>query len=130
MIPDQTITRRERYAKRRARYEIGAGAVGALSGAGLGALAGGPPGAAVGAVIGAGVGALTAWAGHTGTEAAADRDSQLDVDIGVAGGDLGSPFLDHPPAKIGAFSKEASGSAPTSTETLEAAGPMLRPPED
>jgi hypothetical protein len=128
MSAQETFMKPERYARRRKRYEIGAGALGALSGAGLGALAAGPPGAAAGALIGAGVGALTAWAGHTGTEAAADRDSQLDMDIGVVGGDLGSPLLEHPPAKIGALSKEASG-AGTSTETHQASGPILRPPD-
>jgi outer membrane lipoprotein SlyB len=87
---DETRTRTQRYAKRRHRYEVGAGAVGALSGAGLGALAAGPPGAAVGALIGAGVGALAAWANHTGTEEAADRDSQLDLEIGVTGDELGT----------------------------------------
>jgi hypothetical protein len=122
-------TKPERYAARRKRYEIGAGAVGALGGAGLGALAAGPPGAVVGAVIGAGVGAITAWANHTGTEVAAERDSQLDVEIGVTDGDIGAPGLEHPPAEIGAFSREASGAGGASTETKEAAGPILRPPD-
>jgi hypothetical protein len=129
MIHVEASTKPERYAARRKRYEIGGGAVGALCGAGLGGLVAGPPGAAVGAIIGAGMGGLTAWASHSEIEAAADRDSQLDIDIGVTGPELGAPGLRHPPAQIGAFSKEASGAGGTSLESTEASGPILRPPE-
>lgn len=125
---NQKRTKTERYARRRHRYEVGGGALGALGGAGLGALAGGPPGAVVGAVIGAGVGALTAWANHTGTEEAADRDSQLDLEIGVTSDELGVADPDAVGSGDRAPSREASGVGESATTSASASGPFLRPP--
>lgn len=117
-----------RYARRRRRYAAGGLGVGAACAGAVGAIAAGIPGAVVGAVIGSVMGGMTAWALRSGTEDEATRDSQLDVDIGVTSGDLGVEGLKHPPAKIGAFSKEAAG-AGGSTEPHSASGPFLRPPE-
>jgi uncharacterized membrane protein len=127
MLINQKRTKTERYARRRHRYEVGGGALGALGGAGLGALAGGPPGAVVGAVIGASVGALTAWANHTGTEEAADRDSKLDLEIGVTSDELGVADPETAASADAAPSRAASGVGESTTPT-GASGPFLRPP--
>jgi YHS domain-containing protein len=91
-------------ATRRHLHEAEAGAVGALMGAGMGAVAAGPPGAVAGVVIGGVAGTLMEWAVETDSAQADDRDRQLDAEIGVAGGDIGVPGLEHPPppAKGGA----------------------------
>jgi hypothetical protein len=94
----------------------------------MGLLAGGPGGAIAGIVIGGALGAVTAWAVDANSVEASWRDDQLDADIGVTSGDLGSPNLEHPPAKIGAFSREASG-AGTSVEARDAEGPITPPPD-
>jgi len=119
---------RDHRRRRRLHYrEAGGGVLGGLGGAGMGALAAGLPGAVVGAIIGAGMGASTAWAADRGSRDAADRDSQLDVEIGVHGPDLGAPNLRHPPARIGAYSREASGGGGAS-DPVVAEGPILPPP--
>ena len=121
-------SKEERYVRRRRRY-AGAGlSVGAACASAVGAIAAGVPGALVGAAIGSVMGGLSAWAMQSGTEREAQRDSQLDIEIGVTRGDLGVEGLEHPPAEIGALSKEAAGAA-GSTETREASGPILRPPD-
>src|SRR3954464_8308960 len=96
-------------AARRHGFEAAGGALGALGGAGLGLLAAGPPGALVGALIGAAAGASAGWAHESATLEQAQRDRKLDAEIGVSGGELGVPGLEHPPASVGAFSAEASG---------------------
>ncbi|HYJ11392.1 MAG TPA: hypothetical protein VEX18_20355 [Polyangiaceae bacterium] len=101
----------------------------AVGGGGLGAVVAGPVGLAVGVIVGAGVGGLAAWALQGHEQEAAERDSQLDIEIGVVEGDIGAPGLDHPPAKIGAFSKEVSGAGHAERPT-PASGPFLRPPSD
>lgn len=125
----ESLSKPERYARRRRRYEAAIGALAAAGGGGLGAVVAGPVGLAVGVIIGAGVGGLAAWALQGHEQAAAERDSQLDIDIGVGEGDIGAPGLRHPPAKIGAFSKEVSGAGHTERPT-PASGPFLRPPGD
>lgn len=117
-----------RYTRRRRRYEVAIGALAAVGGGGLGAVIAGPWGLAIGAVIGGGAGGLAGWAAQRGDEEAAQRDSQLDIEIGVAHGDIGAPGLEHPPAKIGAFSREVSG-AGSAKPSSPASGPFLRPPE-
>jgi hypothetical protein len=117
----------ERYTRRRRRYELAMGALAAFGGGGLGAVIAGPWGLAIGAVIGAGAGGLAAWAVQRGDEQAAQRDSQLDIEIGVVEGDIGAPGLEHPPAKIGAFSREVSGTG-SAESASPASGPFLRPP--
>ncbi len=88
---------------RRREHEAEVGAAGALAGAAVGAIAG-PPGALAGAIVGGVVGAL---AGATLDDQAIDsraKDAALDEAIGVSGGDLGAPGLEHPPAVVGAYS--------------------------
>jgi len=84
----------------------------------------------VGAVVGAAMGASTGWAVARGTQDEADRDSQLDIDIGVHGPDLGAPNLKHPPPVVGAYSRESSGSGSTlAPDSVQAEGPILPPPD-
>jgi hypothetical protein len=99
-----------------------AGVAGAVGGAAMGVLAG-PPGIAAGAIIGGAVGVLAAMAyeASSAEEAAAER--QLDAELGISEGDIGAPNLEHPPAKIGAYSLAASG-AGASTDTEPAEGPV------
>jgi hypothetical protein len=114
---------------RRHRFEAAGGALGALSGAGLGVLAAGPPGAIVGALIGAAAGASAGWAHESATLERAQRDRELDAEIGVSGGDIGVPGLEHPPPTTGAFSAEASGAASVGSEQVSSEGPIQAPPE-
>jgi hypothetical protein len=118
----------ERRHTRRLVWEFSGGALGALGGAGMGALVAGPAGATFGAIVGAGMGAATAWAADGGATEAADRDSELDIEIGVHGPDLGAPNLDHPPAVIGAYSRAATGTGAGGDEIEEADGPIQPPP--
>jgi hypothetical protein len=125
----ESLSKPERYARRSRRYEAAIGTMAAVGGGGLGAAVAGPVGLAVGIVVGAGVGGLAAWALQGHEQEQAERDSQLDIEIGVAEGDIGVPGLEHPPAKIGAFSKEVSGAGHAERAT-PASGPFLRPPSD
>jgi hypothetical protein len=102
--------REEREHKEHLEHEAEAGAAGAIIGAVLGSIAG-PPGAAVGAVLGAAAGALTGNAIDSGKAADTTEETKLDGEIGVSGGELGAPNLEHPPAKIGAFSGGSMGSS-------------------
>ena len=83
------------------RREAEAGAVvGAIAGAAIGAVAG-PPGIFAGTAIGAAIGAA-AGAALDANDAWQDRrDSELDEDIGVAGGDIGAAPPNQPPARVG-----------------------------
>ena len=128
MSANQTEPAIPRAGSRRRLHQAQGGAVGAVAGAGLGLLAGGPAGAIAGIVIGGGLGAVTAWAVDANSVEASWHDDQLDADIGVTSGDLGSPNLEHPPAKIGAFSREVSG-AGTSVDVPDAEGPITPPPD-
>jgi hypothetical protein len=89
------------------------GTVGAVGGAVLGGLAG-PAGAIAGAVIGAAMGAFSSLAFETAAAKRDAHDEKLDRDLGIAEGDIGAPNLQHPPAKIGAFSAASSGAGSTS----------------
>jgi hypothetical protein len=124
----ENLNKADRRLIRRRYREVGGGLLGGASGAAVGALFGGPGGAVVGALIGAAMGGSTAWAADRGAQDAADRDSQLDIDIGVHGPDLGAPNLKHPPVRIGAFSREVSGAGPVE-EPVEAEGPIQPPPD-
>lgn len=115
-------------AARRARYEMSAGAVGALAGAGFGGIFAGPFGAAAGAVVGAAMGAATGWAVEQHAKDEAVHDLRLDRDIGVIDGDLGAPGLKHPYTGPVALSREAAGVGSPS-EPDEAAGPIQAPPD-
>lgn len=116
-------------AARRHGFEAAGGALGALGGAGLGLLAAGPPGALVGALIGAAAGASAGWAHESATVEEAQREHKLDAEIGVSGGELGVPGLEHPPASVGAFSAEASGAASAGSDPVTSDGPILPPPD-
>jgi hypothetical protein len=87
----------------------------------------GPPGAITGAVIGGIVGALASAAVQSEAFDLADRDRELDAELGISEGDIGAPNLEHPPAVIGAFSAANSG-AGVITDAEPAEGPM--PPAD
>jgi hypothetical protein len=125
----ENMTKVERRVRRQRRRSVGGGVLGGLGGAGIGALAAGPIGAAAGALIGVAMGGAIAWAAEGGAQEAADRNSQLDIEIGVDGGDMGAPGLEHPPPTIGAYSRESSGAAGLASEVVEAEGPIQPPPE-
>jgi hypothetical protein len=90
----------------------------------------GPPGAIAGAVIGGIVGALAAGVldKRDAERAVVDRelDRELDREIGVSGGELGAPNLEHPPATRGVYSVASSGASPSS-DSAPAEGPMQPP---
>ena len=96
-------------------------AAGAVAGAAIGSMAG-PVGAVAGAAIGGAMGAAAGIAVESANRAHEIVDAKLDEDIGVYGGDLGAPNLEHPPAKIGAFSSASSGAGRSSHAPAE--GPM------
>jgi hypothetical protein len=50
----------------------------------------------------------------------------LDDEIGVSGGELGAPNLEHPPAKVGAYSGTSAGVSSEGGEQ-PAEGPMQTP---
>ena len=105
-------------------HEAGGAAGGALAGAALGFVAG-PAGAAAGALIGGAVGALVARVGDEESERVSRHDGELDAVIGVNGGDLGAPNLEHPPATRGTYSAAASGGGASAGATAD--GPMQTP---
>ena len=102
-------------------------ASGAVAGALLGAVAG-PPGVVAGAVIGAAAGAVAAFALDNEAERQAARTRELDDEIGVTGGTLGAPNLEHPPATTGAYSAASAGVS-TADGDEPAEGPMPSPKE-
>lgn len=117
-------------AARRARYEVSAGAVGAIAGAGFGGIFAGPAGAAAGAIVGAAMGAASGWAAEMRAKDDARRDEKLDRDIGVIGGDIGVTGLRHPPSRGAALSREASGAGSAIERPVSAGGPMTPPPDE
>jgi hypothetical protein len=120
----------QKYTSRRRRAEVGVGAAGAITGAAMGGLAAGPPGAVAGALLGAAFGALTGWAASSDLQAKRRHNRELDREIGVEDGSLGAPGLRHPPATLGALSKEAAGAgAEVESEAPPAEGPLLTPPD-
>jgi hypothetical protein len=127
MSPQEELLKQD--AARRARYEVSAGAVGAIAGAGFGGIFAGPAGAAAGAIVGAAMGAASGWAAEMRATDEARRDEKLDREIGVVGGDIGAPGLRHPPSHGAPLSREASG-AGSALEATPAAGPMQAPPDE
>ena len=106
-------------------HEAEGGGAGALAGAVVGAVAG-PPGVVAGAIIGGIVGTVTGAVLDAEALRKAAHNEELDAEIGVTGGDLGAPNLEHPPAKVGAFSSASTGvGAPADEEPAE--GPMQTP---
>jgi hypothetical protein len=118
-----------KQAKSRARahhiHEAEGAAGGAIAGAAMGAIAG-PAGVAAGAVIGGVVGAVAAKINDEESERHSLRDGELDEAIGVMGGDLGAPNLEHPPAIRGTYSSASSGGGSGGGEP-SASGPMSTP---
>jgi phage tail tape-measure protein len=115
-----------RNRHRHALHDAEGLASGAMVGAVVGAAAG-PPGMVAGAVIGAVAGGIAAMAIDSDEDRRAARTKELDDEIGVTGGDLGAPNLQHPPATVGAYSVAAAG-AETSVE-VPAEGPNQVPGE-
>jgi hypothetical protein len=85
-------------------------AAGAAAGALVGAVAG-PPGVIAGAILGAAAGALAGMAADRGNVEGVAQDAALDRDIGVSGGELGAPNLQHPAAILGVYSAGSAGVA-------------------
>ncbi len=113
-------------SRRRIVHEVEGGASGALAGAALGAAAG-PPGIVAGAVIGSIAGAVTGAGLDTESLRQTARTRELDAQIGVSEGELGAPNLEHPPAKVGAYSAASAGASSSSADQ-PAEGP-IQPPE-
>jgi hypothetical protein len=111
--------------KRRLAHEAEGAASGAVAGAALGSAAG-PPGIVAGAVLGGVAGAVAGAVLDREGERRASHDRALDAEIGVSDGELGAPNLEHPPAKVGAYSASSSGAPSSSGDTAE--GP-IQPPE-
>jgi hypothetical protein len=126
-MPEQFASRGE-IAKTGWRREVLFGALFAVTGGLLGGMAGNLVPAIVGAVVGAVLGMAAGWSVQATTMRNAQREASLDRAIGTVGGSIGVPGLEHPPSRVGAPSKAASG-ASSSIEQREAEGPILRPPE-
>jgi uncharacterized membrane protein len=106
-------------------HEVGGAAGGAIAGAAIGAI-GGPGGAAAGAVIGGVIGAFVTKVADEESARVSFHDGELDAAIGVNGGDLGAPNLEHPPATRGTYSASSSGGGGGGGES-SASGPMSAP---
>jgi len=113
-----------RNARRRIEREAEGGASGALVGAVVGACAG-PPGAVAGAIMGGVAGALAGAGMDQDSSAREQRTRELDAEIGVSGGDLGAPNLEHPAPKRGTYSAAASGVSRAGDAPAE--GPIQTP---
>jgi phage tail tape-measure protein len=114
---------KSRSTKRREREAEG-GASGALVGAIVGATAG-PPGAVAGAIVGGIAGVLVGAVIDQESSAREQRTRELDDAIGVNGGSMGAPNLEHPPSTRGTYSASSSGVSPS--EKTPAEGPMQAP---
>jgi hypothetical protein len=107
-------------------HEAGGAAAGAIAGAAVGAI-GGPPGVVVGAVLGGVVGAIITKVSDEEAERKSFHDGELDEAIGVRGGEIGAPNLEHPPAVLGLYSAASSGAGSAGGEAHSAEGPMSTP---
>jgi len=126
-MPEQFADRRD-LAKTGWRRELLFGALFGITGALLGGMAGNLAPAIVGLLVGASLGAAAGWSLEATAMRNAVREASLDRAIGTVGGRIGVPGLEHPPSRVAAPSKAASGVS-SSTEERDAAGPILRPPE-
>jgi hypothetical protein len=115
----------KKQKKARLKHEAEGGAAGALVGAAAGAIAG-PPGAVVGAILGAAVGSIAGSVLEQNATDAKAIEGELDREIGVSGGELGAPNLDHPAPKTGAYSAASAGAAASGDEE-PAEGPIQTP---
>jgi hypothetical protein len=118
-------TKGQSLSKLRLVHKAEGGAAGAVVGAAVG-VAAGPFGAVTGAVIGGIVGVVTGAGLDTGAAQSTDRERELDKEIGVSGGEIGAPNLEHPPAKRGAYSSASAG-AGSSNDSTPAEGPISEP---
>jgi hypothetical protein len=121
MIPKKTTKGMARRRGKRIVHEIEGAAGGAVAGAVGGAIAG-PAGVVAGAVLGGLAGAAAESALEEAELRRGSRARELDAQIGLTGGDLGAPNLEHPPARIGAYSAASAGAAQASHAPAE--GPM------
>lgn len=120
------VNKKPQTAKsRRLEHEAETGMSGALAGAAVGAVAG-PPGAIAGAVIGGVVGVLAGAALENQADVTAARDEELDDEIGVNGGTMGAPNLEHPPASRGTYAGASAGTG-SSASSPPAEGPFQAP---
>jgi hypothetical protein len=106
--------RNERDAARshqRIAHELEGAAGGAVAGAAAGAIAG-LVGVAAGAVLGGMAGATAETVLEREDVRSRARQRELDSEIGVTDGHLGAPNLEHPPARVGAYSAASSGAGP------------------
>lgn len=127
MKTKRTQSKKKVGAERRHRHVAGGAVLGAIGGAGLGVIAG-PPGIAAGAVLGGVAGTLTSWALESNATDLEAKNERLDAEIGVSGGDIGVPGLEHPPAKTGAYSVASMGLDDPGESRL-AEGPIQPPPK-
>jgi hypothetical protein len=102
--------------------------LGVMSGAVVGSMAG-LPGAVVGALIGGAAGAIGAVISSEESHRKDQREEGLDAEIGVSGGEMGAPNLDHPPPSRGTYSASSAGAAGGAT-AVPAEGPSPPPEED
>jgi hypothetical protein len=102
-------------------------ASGALAGVAFGSAAG-PHGAITGAILGGIAGTLAGAALDNAAARQAEHDEELDRVIGVIGGELGAPNLDHPPAGRAAWYSQQSMGALPDEPPAPSEGPM--PPAD
>jgi phage tail tape-measure protein len=91
-------------------HEAEGGVAGVVAGATMGSIAG-PPGAAIGAVIGGIVGVAAGAILDEKSGEAAERDRELDEEIGVTSGEVGAPNLAHPPEANVAFAEAEAARA-------------------
>jgi hypothetical protein len=126
-VVNQSELTHDASSARHPLHEAGGAAGGAIAGAALGAMAG-PAGAAAGAVLGGVVGAFVAKVADEESARVSFHDGELDAVIGVSGGDLGAPNLEHPPATRGTYSGGSAGGG--STGGGAAAGGPMPSPED
>jgi hypothetical protein len=121
MRPKKTRKAMAPRSRRRIAHEIEGAAGGAVVGAIGGAIAG-PAGVVAGAVLGGLAGAAAENALEEEDLQRDSRSRELDAEIGVTDGDLGAPNLEHPPARIGAYSAASAGAGQASHAPAE--GPM------
>jgi phage tail tape-measure protein len=112
-----------------ARHRIEHEAEGAASGAFAGGVVGvaaGPAGIAAGAVIGGIAGVIVGAVLDQEASRSAIHDDEIDTVIGVIGGDIGAPSLQHVPADVGTCSLASAGVAPPGDDE-SADGPFQVP---
>ena len=110
-----------------ARLALAEVPIGVIAGAALGAFAG-PIGIVAGAVIGSAVGAGLAVAHNRQIHRESEDVDLYDTELGVIGGQLGAPNLEHPPATVGCYSMGSMlGGETDSLEGDAAEGPMGMP---